>query len=107
MSTTDLPGDDEIGAKVRAHRGLCEGWGECRRWAPSVFHLDEEGLIDIHVLAVPAGLAREAMIGASACPEQAISYDGPRTFPQDNHHRRGGNDAGDAFAGDHGEGELP
>lgn len=80
-SATGTAEDDEVVAKVRAHRGLCEGWGECRRWGPSVFHLDEEGLIDIHVLAVPRSLAREAMIGASACPEQAITYDGPRTFP--------------------------
>lgn len=72
---------DAIVARVRAHRGLCEGWGECRRWAPSVFELDDEGLIDIHMLAVPRSLAREAMIGASACPEQAITYDGPRSFP--------------------------
>lgn len=28
---------------VRAHPGLCEGWGNCHRFAAAVYPLDAEG----------------------------------------------------------------
>lgn len=58
---------------VRAHPGLCEGWGQCHRWAPEVYSLDDEGLIDIHMLKVPPELAVQAWMGAKACPSGVIS----------------------------------
>ncbi|MCB0978042.1 MAG: ferredoxin [Acidimicrobiales bacterium] len=58
---------------VRAHPSLCEGWGECHRWAPAVYPLDDEGYIDIHVLEVPPELAQQAWDGARACPVGVIS----------------------------------
>jgi len=61
---------------VRAHPGLCEGWGECHRWGPNVYPLDDEGRIDVHVLEVPPELAREAWIAAQACPARVISIVG-------------------------------
>lgn len=58
---------------VRAHPGLCEGWGNCHRWAPDVFPLDDEGYIDIHMMKVPPELAVQAWEGAQACPIGVIS----------------------------------
>jgi ferredoxin len=85
MSTTDehLLGDaddmlDELpSVKVRVHPGLCEGWGECHRWAPEVYPLGEDGHVDLHVVEVPGELALKAWLGARACPEQAITLIGP------------------------------
>lgn len=81
MSTADAPADQQPGqaagpdggegargVKVRAHPGLCEGWGNCRRWASNVYPLDDDGHIAIHLLDVPAELAQEAWLGADACP---------------------------------------
>lgn len=58
---------------VKVHPGLCEGWGNCHRWAPQVYTLDPEGYIDIHVLEVPPELADSAWLGAQACPAGVIS----------------------------------
>lgn len=69
------------GVKVRVHPGLCEGWGNCHRWSPQVYPLDEEGYIAIHMLEVPPELSRLAWRGADACPAQAISVIGERPPP--------------------------
>lgn len=76
--------DEPTGTPVRikAHPGLCLGWGECHRWAPEVYPLDEEGKIGIHLLEVPAEYAEAARWGAAACPEQAISVLGPPPAPR-------------------------
>lgn len=58
---------------VRAHPGLCEGWGNCHRWAPAVYPLDADGLIDINTLEVPPELAVQAWMGAQACPAGVIT----------------------------------
>lgn len=73
----DTEPDPANGVKVRAHPALCMGNGACHTWAPEVYPLDEDGEIAIHMLAVPAELAVKAWIGASVCPEQAISVIGP------------------------------
>ena len=65
--------DDEVGVRIRVHPGLCEGWGNCHRFAAAVYPLDREGHVDLHLLEVPAELAREARLGAAACPEKAIT----------------------------------
>lgn len=59
--------------KVKVHPGLCEGWGNCHRWAPECYPLDDEGLIDIQVLEVPPEMARDAWRGAMSCPEGVIT----------------------------------
>jgi ferredoxin len=64
--------------KVRAHPSLCEGWGNCHRWAPDVYPLDDDGQIAIHLLEVPAELAESAWIGAQVCPARAITVIGGR-----------------------------
>lgn len=58
---------------VRAHPGLCEGWGQCHRWAPDVYPLDDEGYIDTHRVLVPPELAEAAWAGAQACPVGVIT----------------------------------
>ncbi len=64
------------GVRVRTHPSLCRGWGNCHRWAPDVYPLDEEGQIAVHLLDVPAEHAADAWLGASVCPERAISVIG-------------------------------
>lgn len=68
--------DSEVGVKIRAHPSLCLGYGLCHRFAREVYHLDEEGHIAFHRLDVPADLAYEAWIGASVCPQRAITVIG-------------------------------
>lgn len=64
---------ERAGVRVRAHPGLCEGWGNCRRFAPSVYQLDGDGYLDLHMLEVPPELADDARLGASVCPARAIT----------------------------------
>ena len=62
-----------VSVRVKAHPGLCVGWGNCHRWAPKVYPLDDDGHIGVHLLEVPAELAEDAYRGAAACPQQAIT----------------------------------
>ncbi len=75
MTTEEPLVSEAAGLKVRAHPGLCEGWGNCHRWAPEVYPLDDEGRIAIHLLAVPEELAAAAWAGAQVCPARAITVD--------------------------------
>lgn len=75
-ATTDAPPAAEVGVRIRAHPGLCLGYGLCHRFAPAVYPLGEDGHLAVHLLEVPAEHAYEAWIGASVCPERAISVDG-------------------------------
>jgi ferredoxin len=59
--------------RVRTHPGLCEGWGNCHRFAPAVYPLDADGHIGVHLVEVPPELADDAYIGATTCPEHAIT----------------------------------
>ena len=65
-----LPGTTVL---VRVHPGLCEGWGNCHRWAPALYTLDAEGLIDLHVVEVPPEHAEAAWLGAQSCPAGVIT----------------------------------
>jgi ferredoxin len=55
----------EQGVRIRTHPGLCVGWGNCHRFAPDVYPLDENGKVDVHLLEVPAELDDAAARGAS------------------------------------------
>lgn len=66
-----------VSVRVRTHPGLCVGWGECHRWAPNVYPLDDEGHVAVHVIEVPSQHADDAWWGASVCPERAITVIGP------------------------------
>lgn len=70
--------------KVKVHLGICEGWGNCHRWAPEVYPLDDEGYIAVHLLEVPPELADAARLGASSCPAGVITIvgeSGPARLP--------------------------
>lgn len=79
MSDVDVDADvdADVGVRIRAHPSLCSGTGECHRWAPDVYPLDDEGLIAVHLLSVPPERALHAWWGARACPYLAISVIGP------------------------------
>jgi len=59
--------------RIKAHPGLCNGHGLCRRFAPSVYQLDDEGYIDVHLVEVPPELEAAAELGAAVCPAGAIT----------------------------------
>jgi len=60
--------------KIRVRPDLCCGAGLCAMTAPNVFQLDEHGYNKMNGCDVPKGREEEARIGASACPETAISF---------------------------------
>ena len=64
---------DATGVRVRVHPALCEGWGNCHRFASAVYPLDAAGYVDLHLLDVPPELAHEARLGADSCPARAIT----------------------------------
>lgn len=59
--------------RLKVHPALCEGHGLCRRWAPGVYVLDDDGHLALRRLAVPAELEAEAELGAAVCPAHAIT----------------------------------
>lgn len=59
--------------RIRTHPGLCAAWGNCHRWAPDLYLLDDDGRIDVHLLEVSPRQAIQAWMGAEACPARAIS----------------------------------
>ena len=59
--------------RIKVHPSLCVGSGACRQFASTVYQLDDEGYLDLHLLQVPPELERDAAFGASACPARAIS----------------------------------
>jgi ferredoxin len=59
--------------KISVRPDLCCGAGLCAMTAPNVFQLDEHGYNRMDGETVVAGREDEARIGASACPETAIS----------------------------------
>ena len=76
--TTDEParaidGSTPVGVRIKAHPALCMGFGVCRQWAPEVYTLDDDGVIDFHLLEVPPELAVAARLGAQVCPSGAIT----------------------------------
>jgi ferredoxin len=60
--------------KIRVRPDLCCGAGLCAMTAPKVFQLDEHGYNKMDGQTVAPGHEDEARIGASACPETAISF---------------------------------
>ena len=60
--------------RIRVRPDLCCGAGLCAMTAPNVFQLDEHGYNRMDGQIVPPGREEEARVGASACPETAISF---------------------------------
>ena len=62
--------------RIRVHPSLCVGQGNCHRWAPDLYPLDEDGEVAIHLVEVPDDRAIDAWLGAAACPHGAITVIG-------------------------------
>jgi len=71
-----MTADDDAGrVSVELARDVCVGSGYCRRLAPEVFDLDDEGLgvvLTPHPSGSSAAAAREAEL---SCPSLAISVE--------------------------------
>jgi ferredoxin len=59
--------------KVTVEADYCVGHGMCNMYAPEVFHIDDEAKAYVDGPEVAPGLERAAALGASACPERAIT----------------------------------
>ena len=59
--------------RIVLRRELCSGHGRCYALAPDVFQPDDTGYCDPLFDVVPAELHRQARLGATNCPEDAIS----------------------------------
>lgn len=59
--------------RIKVHPSLCVGSGACQQFAWTVYQLDDEGYLDLHLLQIPPGFERDAENGAAACPARAIS----------------------------------
>ena len=53
----------------------CQGYGQCVYFAPEVFALD--GPEALHFVGDPDDGERQRVLGAAACPVQAITVDEP------------------------------
>jgi ferredoxin len=60
--------------RVSVDPNVCQGHGVCRMSAPELFHLrEEDGQAYVDSEVVPAGMEAAARLGASSCPERAIT----------------------------------
>jgi ferredoxin len=59
--------------RIEVDPGVCAGHGRCYSLAPEVYEPDDDGYCATRSLQVPAGLERQARVGASNCPERAIT----------------------------------
>jgi ferredoxin len=57
---------------IRVSPGICEGWGECHKFAREIYPIGPDGKVDLHVLEVPVEYAALARRAASMCPVRAI-----------------------------------
>lgn len=61
--------------KAKINRELCLGCGACTVICPSIFELDEEGLVKVLVDPIPEGDEPEAQEAAEECPVTAIELE--------------------------------
>jgi len=73
MAVAEAGPSEGTPVRLKVHSGLCRGLGECHRWVPEVYELGDDGMIGFQLLEVPAELAERARVGASVCPERAIT----------------------------------
>jgi ferredoxin len=59
--------------RIEVDPGKCTGHGRCYTLAPEVFDADDDGYCATRALDVPAGLEDKATLGATNCPERAIT----------------------------------
>ena len=58
--------------KVVIDKPACCGYGLCAEICPTVFKLDEHGMVYVDDPLVPEGLEAEAQEGADSCPQAAL-----------------------------------
>lgn len=58
--------------EVVVDRGRCCGYGLCAAICPSIYKLDDDGLVYVDSKIVPVELEEEAREGVAACPAEAI-----------------------------------
>ncbi|WP_095156534.1 ferredoxin [Pseudomonas sp. Irchel 3E13] len=63
---------DKAQFKAVADRGRCCGYGLCATICPSVYKLDNDGLVYFDDARVPPELEEEAREAAAACPAEAV-----------------------------------
>lgn len=60
--------------RVQIDQDRCTGHGRCYSVAPEVFDCDDDGFGQVSAPEeLPPGLAEQAELGRSSCPEEAIS----------------------------------
>lgn len=62
----------EARLKVVIDKPACCGYGLCAEICPTVFKLDEHGMVYVDDPLVPEGLEAEAQEGADSCPQSAL-----------------------------------
>lgn len=58
--------------KVIVDRAACCGYGICADICPSVYKLDDNGIVYVDDDIVPVGEEQAAREGAEACPQNAL-----------------------------------
>ena len=61
--------------KLRIDEDACTGHGRCYVLAPELFEPDEYGHGSLLMAEVPEGLADQARLAVSNCPERAITFE--------------------------------
>jgi ferredoxin len=61
--------------KVIVDRAACCGYGICADICPSVYKLDENGIVYVDDKIVPPGDEQAAREGAEACPQSALAVE--------------------------------
>ncbi|MBR9909337.1 MAG: ferredoxin [Gammaproteobacteria bacterium] len=58
--------------KVYADIDLCCGYGVCNQICPEIYHLNEDGIVELATDTVPEELLESATEGAACCPAQVL-----------------------------------
>ena len=61
--------------KVTVDSGRCMGHGQCYSWGPEVYQSDDQGYCVVPVAEITGDRVAQAIAGAEACPESAITID--------------------------------
>ena len=59
--------------RVTLDNSRCAGHAMCNAAGPDVYDLDDSGYCLLHSDVVAPGLEEQALAGAAACPEQALT----------------------------------
>ncbi len=73
--------------RVVVNRNRCLGWGVCYAQAPEIYQADADGYCVVVKPYVDENLYKQAIDGASACPERAIRVELPDDEPEVTHAR--------------------